>query len=122
MKRNAARKNTRIPVGLHTAHFYNHSTLTPSLSELLARICARTEELPLDRFMEYAGAMDVLMESFATEWLRMQSSELDWVKLIKYLETVSRRTSENLPVASDAHRSTRHGHWRHYPDSLAEVL
>ena len=87
-----------IPVGLHTAHFYNHSTLTPSLSELLARICARTQELPLDRFMEYAGAMDVLMESFATEWLRMQSSEPDWVKLIKYLETVSRRTSENLPV------------------------
>ena len=49
--------------------------------------------------MEYAGATDVLIESFATEWLRMHSSELDWVKLIKYLETVSRRTSENLPVA-----------------------
>ena len=88
-----------IPIGPYTARFYNHSRLPPNLSELLARICARTQELPLDRFMEYAGATDVLVESFATEWLRMQSRELDWVKLIKYLETVSRRTSENLPVA-----------------------
>ncbi len=53
----------------------------------------------MDRFLEYAGATDVLVERFAAEWLRMQSRELDWVKLIKYLETVSRRTSENLPVA-----------------------
>ncbi|MGA2063961.1 MAG: hypothetical protein ABSG86_03280 [Thermoguttaceae bacterium] len=88
-----------IPIGPYTARFYNHSRLPPNLSELLAKICASTEGLPLDRFMEYAGATDVLMESFATEWLRMQSREPDWVKLIKYLETVSRRTSENLPVA-----------------------
>ena len=88
-----------IPVGPYTARFYNHSKLPPNLGELLAKICARTEDLPLDRFMEFAGATDVLMESFATEWLRMQASEPDWVKLIKYLETVSRRTSENLPVA-----------------------
>ena len=87
-----------IPIGPYTAHFYNHSTLSPKLSELLAYICARTQELPLDRFMEYAGSMDVLAESFATEWLRMQASEPDWVRLIRYLETVSRRTSENLPV------------------------
>ena len=87
-----------IPVGPYTAHFYNHSTLPPDLSELLERIRARTQELPIDRFMEYAGATDVLVESFATEWLCMQSSELDWVRFIKYLETVSRRTSENLPV------------------------
>lgn len=88
-----------IPIGPYTTHFYNHRRLPPNLSELLARICARTQELPLDRFLEYAGATDVLIESFATEWLRMQSMEPDWVKLIKYLETVSRRTSENLPVA-----------------------
>ena len=83
----------------YTTHFYNHSKLSPNLGELLATIRSRTEQLPLDRFLEYAGATDVLMESFATEWLRMQSREPDWVKLIKYLETVSRRTSENLPVA-----------------------
>jgi hypothetical protein len=87
-----------IPIESYTAHFYNHSTLSPNLSEWLARICSRTEDLPLDRFLEYAGAMDVLTESFATEWLRMQSGEPDWVRLIKYLESVSRRTSENLPV------------------------
>jgi hypothetical protein len=88
-----------IPIGQYTARFCNHSRLPPNLSQWLATICSRTEQLPLDRFLEYAGATDVLMESFATEWLRMQSREVDWVKLIKYLETVSRRTSENLPVA-----------------------
>ncbi len=99
MRRIVARNEYSIPIESYTAHFYNHGTLPPNLSELLAKICARTEELPLDRFLEYAGAMDVLTESFATEWLCMQSREPDWVKLIKYLETVSRRTSENLPVA-----------------------
>jgi len=83
----------------YTARFYNHGKLSANLSALLATIRARVEQIPLDRFLEYAGATDVLMESFATEWLRMQSREPDWVKLIKYLETVSRRTSENLPVA-----------------------
>ena len=88
-----------ISIDRYTARFFNHSKLSPKLSELLARIRARTEELPVDRFLEYAGATDVLVEGFAAEWLRMQSREPDWVKLIKYLETVSRRTSENLPVA-----------------------
>jgi hypothetical protein len=88
-----------IPIGPYTTHFYNHTRLSPNLSELLAKISARTRVLPLDRFTEYASATDVLMESFAAEWLRMRSMELEWVKLIKYLETVSRRTSENLPVA-----------------------
>jgi len=83
----------------YTTHFYNHGKLSAKLGELLATIRSRTEQLPLDRFLEYAGATDVLTESFATEWLRMQSREPDWVKLIKYLESVSRRTSENLPVA-----------------------
>jgi len=83
----------------YTAHFYNHGKLSANLSELLATIRARVEQIPVDRFLEYAGATDVLTESFATEWLRMQSREPDWVKLIKYLESVSRRTSENLPVA-----------------------
>ncbi len=88
-----------IPIGPYTARFFNHAKLSPKLGELLARMRAQTEHIPLDRFLEYAGAIDVLTESFATEWLRMQSREPDWVKLIKYLETVSRRTSENLPVA-----------------------
>ncbi len=88
-----------IPIGPYTARFYNHNKLSTKLGELLARICSQTENIPLDRFLEYAGATDVFMESFATEWLRMQSREPDWVKLIRYLESVSRRTSENLPVA-----------------------
>ena len=88
-----------FPIAQYTARFFNHSKLSANLSQLLATIRTRTEELPLDRFLEYAGATDVIVEGIATEWLRMQSREPDWVKLIKYLETVSRRTSENLPVA-----------------------
>ena len=88
-----------IPIAHHTAHFFNHGKLSPGLTELLERIRARTEGLPVERFLDYAGAIDVVVEGFAADWLRIQARELDWVKLIKYLETVSRRTSENLPVA-----------------------
>ncbi len=88
-----------IPIGEHAACFHNHWQLMPNLSALLAKICTRTRELPVDRFIEYPGAIDVLLESFAVDWLRMHSDEPDWLRLIKYLETVARRTNENLPVA-----------------------
>jgi hypothetical protein len=88
-----------IPIGEQAAKFHNHCRLTPNLRALLATISARTRELPLDRFVEYPGLTDILLENFVAEWLRIHSRELDWVRLIKYLETVSRRTNENLPVA-----------------------
>jgi hypothetical protein len=53
----------------------------------------------LDRFLEFPGLIDILVESFAVEWLRLHAAETDWVRLINYLETVARRTHENLPVA-----------------------
>src|SRR5271165_4319327 len=62
-----------LPIGPYTAQFYNHSRLPANLGELFAHICSRTRDIPLDRFMEYAGATDLLVESFATEWLRMHS-------------------------------------------------
>ena len=88
-----------IPVGGATAQFHNHCRLAPRLRALLAAISARTEQLPVDRFVEYPGLTDILLEGFVVDWLRMHSTEPDWVRLIKYLETVSRRTNENLPVA-----------------------
>lgn len=88
-----------ILVGKFAANFCNPSKLTPSLNALYEAICVRAQELPLERFLEYPGATDVLLESFAIEWLRMQAREPDWVRLVKYLETVSRRTHENRPVA-----------------------
>jgi hypothetical protein len=88
-----------INIGRHTARFFNYGKLSPNLCELLHLIGERVSELQLERFAEYSGATDVLMESFATQWLRLQANEPDWVKVVKYLETVSRRTSENLPVA-----------------------
>ena len=84
---------------LHRAVLQPRQALRRTSAQLWQLIRERLGELQLDRFAEYAGATDVLMESFATQWLRLQSHEPDWVKLVKYLETVSRRTSENLPVA-----------------------
>ena len=112
-----------ISIAQHTACFYNHGKLSGNLSELLATIRARTDPTaPWSRPGICRAMANALVESFAAEWLRMQSREVDWIKLIKYLETVSRRTSENLPVALDADRPARRGHWRHYPAPLAKVL
>ncbi len=88
-----------IPIGGHAAEFYNHGPLTPNLSSLHSTICARTRDLQLDRFREYPGLSDILLERFASEWLGMHSGDTDWVRVINYLETVARRTHENLPVA-----------------------
>lgn len=88
-----------ITIGDNVASFYHHACLTPNLAALLEKICARTRELPLERFREYPGIIDILVESFAVEWLRLHEADTDWVRLINYLETVARRTHENLPVA-----------------------
>ena len=88
-----------IPIGTHTSCFYNHCRLTPRLRTFLENISARTRELPLHHFIRLPSLIDVLLESFAVEWLHIHSSEIDWAKLLKYLETVARRTSENQPVA-----------------------
>ena len=88
-----------IPIGGHTAHFYNHCKLTPNLRAFLRRICAQTRELPLQHFIRLPGLIDVLLENLVIEWLRIHSSTVDWVRLIKYLEAVARRTCENQPVS-----------------------
>ena len=88
-----------IPIRTHTAYFHNHRRLTPKLRAFLAKIAARTRELPLQYFIQLPSLIDVLLESFAVEWLRLHSSQIEWPKLIKYLEAVARRTSENQPIA-----------------------
>lgn len=88
-----------IPVGTRTVNFCNHSRLTPALRTFLARIAARTQALPLEHFVNLPSLIDVLLESFAIEWLQMHSPSTDWVRFIKYLESIARRTYENQPVA-----------------------
>jgi hypothetical protein len=88
-----------IPVGSRMVRFCNHCRLTPALRTFLARICARTQALPLEHFVNLPGLIDVLLESFAIEWLQMHSPSTDWVRFIKYLESIARRTHENQPVA-----------------------
>ena len=87
-----------IPIGSHTARFYNHCRLTQRLGELLERITAKTRELPLAYFVRLPCLTDVLLESFAIEWLHIHSGTTDWATLIKYLETLARRTYEKMPV------------------------
>lgn len=88
-----------IPIGQQVVSFYNHRKLTPTLAAFLKRICARTRELPLEYFIQLPSLIDVLLESFAIDWLRIHAPTTDWPRLIKYLEVVARRTHENQPVA-----------------------
>jgi hypothetical protein len=88
-----------IPVGSGTVRFCNHSRLTPGLRTFLTRICARTQTLPLEHFVNLPGLIDVVLESFAIEWLQMHSPGTDWVRFIRYLDSIARRTNENQPVA-----------------------
>ena len=88
-----------IPIGNYAANFHHHASFTPNLAALFDKMCARTRELQVERFIEYPGVIDVIVESFAIEWLRMHAKQIDWVRLLNYLETVARRTHENLPVA-----------------------
>ena len=53
----------------------------------------------MEHFVNLPSLIDVLLESFAIEWLRMHSPTTDWVRFIKYLESLARRTYENQPVA-----------------------
>jgi hypothetical protein len=86
-------------VGEHTSSFCNHCKLTPSLNAFLTRICTRTRELPLEYFIQFPSLIDVFLESMAIDWLQTHSAATDWARLIKYLETVARRTYENRPVS-----------------------
>ena len=88
-----------IPIGEHSATFCNHCRLTPNLKSFLAKVSSRTKTLPLEHFINLPSLIDVLLESFAIEWLRMHSPATDWVRFIKYLEFLARRTYENQPVA-----------------------
>lgn len=88
-----------IPIGNFATNFHHHASFTPNLAALFDRMCARSRELQVERFMEYPGVIDVIVESLAIEWLRMHGKHIDWVRLLNYLETVARRTHENLPVA-----------------------
>jgi len=88
-----------VPIGNHSSAFFSHPPLSPNLETLHSAICDRTRDLPLERFSEYPGLADILVERFACEWLRLHSAETEWVAVINYLETVARRTHENLPVA-----------------------
>ncbi len=98
-----------VPVGGHVAHFCNHRKLTPILNAFLTRICARIRELSLEYFVNFPSLIDVFLESCAIDWLGMHSAATDWARLIKYLETVARRTYENQPVSLNLIVRTGHG-------------
>jgi hypothetical protein len=88
-----------IPIGEYQARFCNHCRLTPHLSAFVAKISARTREMPMQYFAQMPGLVDVLLESFAMEWLHLHSGTANFTKLIKYLDSIGRRTYENVPVS-----------------------
>ena len=98
-----------IPIGENTVHFCNHCKLTPNLQAFLSRITARSRTLPLEHFIAFPSLIDVLLESFAIDWLHAHSRATDWARLIKFLETVARRTYENQPVALNLIIRAGHG-------------
>ena len=98
-----------IPIRSHVARFFNPCPLTPRLGDLVERIAARTRELPLEYFVRLPTLTDVLLESFALEWLRIHSATADWTTLLKYLETLARRTYENMPVTLNMIIRAGHG-------------
>ncbi len=83
----------------HRHVFYNHRKLTPDLDTFLSTVQRRLRDLQLEHFQTFPSLIDVLLENYAIDWLRIHSPQTDWVKLIKYLEELSRRTHENQPVA-----------------------
>ncbi len=111
-----------IPIGSRTVRFCNHCRLTPALRTFLARIAVRTQSLPLEHFVNLPGLIDVLLESFAIEWLQMHSPSTDWVRFIKYLESIARRTYENQPVALNLIIRQGQGTGRHHAAVHPEVL
>jgi len=88
-----------IPVKNHVTRFYNHCPLTEHLNQFLEKVCEKTRELPLDYFVQLPSLSDVLLESLAIDWLRIHSGSTDWQKLVRYLESLARRTHENAPVS-----------------------
>lgn len=88
-----------LSVGEYRTHFYNHRKLTPALDEFLSQIQKRIKDIQLHYFGTFPSLIDVLLESFAIEWLRLHAPKIDWKKLVKYLDKLSRRTFENQPVA-----------------------
>ncbi len=87
-----------IEIGDYRASFCSHCRLPPALAAFHAKICVRTRELALKYFIELPSLIDVLLESMALEWLRLHAGTINWNKLLKYLESLARRTYENQPV------------------------
>jgi hypothetical protein len=67
-----------VTVGNFVIEFCNHFELSAKLSEFLQAIGHMVRELPLHRFDQYPGLVDVLRESIAIEWLRSHAAEIDW--------------------------------------------
>jgi hypothetical protein len=115
-----------LTVGGHREFFYNHRKLTPLLAEFLSHIQNRLRDLQLGYFDSFPSLVDVLLESFAIEWLHIHAPAIDWKKLVKYLDETSRRTFENQPVAlnlviraSQGQGDITQTHWQKLFDKLA---
>lgn len=88
-----------LTVGENRECFYNHRRLTPALEGFLSHMQKTIREIDLHYFERYPGLLDVLLEGFAKEWLRIQSPRVNWKSVVRYFDRLSNRTFENQPVA-----------------------
>jgi hypothetical protein len=98
-----------LTVGDHREFFFNHRKLTPTLDKFLSYIQHRMQDIQLHYFSTFPSLVDVLLENFAVEWLRLHAPDIDWKRLVKYLDEISRRTFENHPVALNLIVRSGHG-------------
>jgi hypothetical protein len=88
-----------LRIGDHEEPFYYHNTLSPSLETFLARLPVATKDVDPQRHHASPGLLDVLLDNLAVVWLGIHSPTTDWTRIIDYLEQVSRRTHETVPVS-----------------------
>lgn len=88
-----------LRIGDHEEPFYHHRGFTPSLERFLELVYTTTEDVDRQRIHAAPGLLDILLEGLAIEWLKIHSPTTDWIRIIDYLEQVSRRTHETEPVS-----------------------
>lgn len=104
--------------------FVSHRRLTPSLSKILMYISQRLEgwlsQLPKD---PTPSSINKIREEIALEWLSLCSTEeVQWHKLIGYLEALSYRTYENIPISTNLLISQGDGLFDLTDDAIQKIL
>jgi hypothetical protein len=87
-----------IQVGQAWHHFYTHRALTPDLVRLKNFAGASAESWLEFVDSDLPGALELVQERLALEWLRIKGPRTSWPRLLDYARTLQYRTYENQLV------------------------